>query len=140
MDGLTGVFEHTIDSKNRLFIPARLREELGESFHLAMGIDQCLAIYPKETWDRFREKFDSLPMSESQGLRPLFAYAVKCVPDSQGRIVIPQELRAYAGLEKKVVITGVSNRAEIWPAELWHERNQKITPAAMAACMRQMGF
>ena len=140
MNGLTGLFEHNIDSKNRLFIPAKLREELGESFHLAMGTDQCLAIYPKETWDRFREKFDALPMSESQSLRPLFAYATRCEPDSQGRIVVPQPLRQYAGLGKEVVIVGVSNRAEIWSAELWRQRNEEITPAMMAACMAKLGF
>ena len=93
-------------AKGRLFIPAKLREELGVTFYLAMGVDACLAIYPQSTWDRFTEKFSSLPMSQSKAMRPLFANAAKCELDSQGRIVIPQKLRRYAGLDKDVVIGG----------------------------------
>lgn len=87
---MTGTYEHSIDAKGRLFIPARLREELGVTFYLAMGVDACLAIYPQASWDRFTEKFASLPMSQSKAMRPLFANAAKCEPDSQGRIVIPR--------------------------------------------------
>ena len=97
MGSVTGTYEHSIDAKGRLFIPAKLREELGDTFYLAMGVDTCLAIYPQESWDRFTEKFASLPVSKSKDMRSLFANAVKCVPDSQGRIVIPQRLRTYAG-------------------------------------------
>lgn len=87
---MTGTYEHSIDAKGRLFIPAKLREELGVTFYLAMGVDECLAIYPQETWNRFTEKFASLPMSQSAAMRPLFANASKCELDSQGRIVIPR--------------------------------------------------
>ena len=89
---MTGTYEHSIDAKGRLFIPAKLREELGVTFYLAMGVDECLAIYPQETWNRFTEKFASLPMSQSAAMRPLFANASKCELDSQGRIVIPHTL------------------------------------------------
>ena len=106
---MTGTYEHSIDAKGRLFIPAKLREELGVTFYLAMGIDTCLAIYPQSTWDRFTEKFASLPMTQSKVMRPLFANAVKCELDSQGRIVIPQKLRKYAKLEKDAVILGVND-------------------------------
>ena len=101
---MTGTYEHSIDAKGRLFIPAKLREELGAVFYLAMGVDACLAIYPQATWDRFTEKFASLPMSQSKAMRPLFANAARCELDNQGRIVIPQKLRRYAGLEKDAVI------------------------------------
>lgn len=104
MGSVTGTYEHSIDAKGRLFIPAKLREELGASFYLAMGVDTCLAVYPQESWDRFTEKFASLPVSKSKAMRSLFANAVKCVPDSQGRIVLPQRLRKYADLGKDVVI------------------------------------
>lgn len=67
---MTGTYEHSIDAKGRLFIPAKLREELGVTFYLAMGVDECLAIYPQETWNRFTEKFASLPMSQSAAMRP----------------------------------------------------------------------
>ena len=138
---MTGTNEHSIDAKGRLFIPAKLREELGVSFHLAMGVDSCLAIYPQETWDRFTEKFASLPMSQSKAMRPLFANASKCELDSQGRIVVPQKLRKYAGLEKDVVIIGVNDRAEIWSADVWNaQEEEEMTPEKMSACMEALGF
>lgn len=138
---MTGTYEHNLDAKGRLFIPAKLREELGSAFYLAMGVDACLAIYPQATWDRFTEKFASLPMSQSKVMRPLFANAVKCEPDSQGRIVVPQKLRKYAGLEKDVVILGVHNRAEIWSAAAWQaQEEEEMTPEKMSACMEALGF
>ena len=138
---MTGTYEHSIDAKGRLFIPAKLREELGVTFYLAMGVDECLAIYPQETWNRFTEKFASLPMSQSAAMRPLFANASKCELDSQGRIVIPQKLRKYAGLEKDAVIIGVNDRAEIWSAETWDAREEEeMTPEKMKACLAALGF
>ena len=138
---MTGTYEHSIDAKGRLFIPAKLREELGVTFYLAMGVDECLAIYPQETWNRFTEKFASLPMSQSAAMRPLFANASKCELDSQGRIVIPQKLRQYAGLEKDAVIIGVNDRAEIWSAETWNAREEEeMTPEKMKACLAALGF
>jgi len=138
---MTGTYEHSIDAKGRLFIPAKLREELGVTFYLAMGVDECLATYPQETWNRFTEKFASLPMSQSAAMRPLFANASKCELDSQGRIVIPQKLRKYAGLEKDAVIIGVNDRAEIWSAETWNAREEEeMTPEKMKACLAALGF
>ena len=138
---MTGTYEHSIDAKGRLFIPAKPREELGVTFYLAMGVDECLAIYPQETWNRFTEKFASLPMSQSAAMRPLFANASKCELDSQGRIVIPQKLRKYAGLEKDAVIIGVNDRAEIWSAETWNAREEEeMTPEKMKACLAALGF
>ena len=138
---MTGTYEHSIDAKGRLFIPAKLREELGVTFYLARGVDECLAIYPQETWNRFTEKFASLPMSQSAAMRPLFANASKCELDSQGRIVIPQKLRKYAGWEKDAVIIGVNDRAEIWSAETWNAREEEeMTPEKMKACLAALGF
>ena len=137
---MTGTYEHSIDAKSRLFIPAKLREELGTTFYLTMGIDACLAVYPQESWNVFTEKFASLPMSQSRVMRPLFANAVKCEPDTQGRIVLPQRLRKYAGLEKDAVIIGVHNRAEIWSAEKWNETEEEMTPEKMAAIMESLEF
>ena len=138
---MTGTYEHAIDAKGRLFIPAKLREELGVSFYLAMGVDACLAIYPQETWNRFTEKFASLPMSVSKSMRTLFANAAKCELDSQGRIVVPPKLRKYAKLDKDVVIIGVSDRAEIWAAETWNaQEEEEMTPEKMSACMEALGF
>ena len=139
--GVTGTYEHSIDGKGRLFIPAKLREELGITFYLAMGVDACLAIYPQSTWDRFTEKFAALPMSQSKAMRTLFANTAKCELDSQGRIVIPQKLRSYAGLDKDVVIIGVNDRAEIWSADAWRAQEEEaMTPEKMSACMELLGF
>ena len=138
---MTGTYEHSIHAKGRLFIPAKLREELGVTFYLAMGVDECLAIYPQETWNRFAEKFASLPMSQSAAMRPLFANASKCELDSQGRNGITKKLRKYAGLEKDAVIIGVNDRAEIWSAETWNAREEEeMTPEKMKACLAALGF
>lgn len=138
---MTGTYEHNIDAKGRLFIPARLREELGVTFYLAPGIDACLSVYPQQSWDRFTEKFASLPMSQSAAMRPFFANAAKCEPDSQGRILVPQKLRAYAGLDKDVVILGVNDRAEIWGQDEWRKREEEtMSPEKMRACMELLGF
>ena len=107
---MTGQYQHSIDAKGRVFIPAKLREELGETFYVTMGMDSCLSVYSDASWAKFTEKFESLPYTKTKAMRPLFANAAKCEPDSQGRILLPQKLRAYAGLDKDVVIIGVSNR------------------------------
>ena len=128
---VTGQYQHTIDAKGRLFIPAKLREEL----------DSCLSIYSDASWARFTEKFESLPYTKTKAMRPLFANAAKCEPDAQGRIVLPQKLRAYAHLEKDVVVIGVSNRAEIWNAEKWAEiEAEELNPENLAAVMEELGF
>ena len=138
---MTGTYKHNIDAKGRLAIPSKLRDELGSVFYLAMGVDACLAVYPQSTWDRFTEKFASLPMSQSKKMRSLFANAARCELDSQGRIVIPQKLKKYAGIEKDVVIIGVHDRAEIWAAEKWAaEEEEEMTPEKMAQCMAELGF
>ena len=138
---MTGTYEHSIDAKGRLFIPAKLREELGSAFYLAMGVDACLAIYPQSTWDRFTEKFASLPMSQSKAMRPLFANAAKCEPDAQGRILIPAKLREYAALEREVVINGASKCVELWNPERWAPIEAAgLDPENLAAAMEELGF
>lgn len=138
MNSVTGTYEHSIDAKGRLFVPAKLREDLGSVCYLTMGVDDCLAIYPLESWQVFTDKFAALPMSKSRLMRPLFANAVKCEPDSQGRIVIPQTLRNYAGLQKEVAIIGVHNRAEIWDAEKWRLSQEEMTPEKMAELLESL--
>ena len=138
---MTGQYQHSIDAKGRVFIPAKLREELGETFYVTMGMDSCLSVYSDASWAKFTEKFESLPYTKTKAMRPLFANAAKCEPDSQGRILLPQKLRAYAGLDKDVVIIGVNDRAEIWAADAWNaQEEEEMTPEKMAACMAQLGF
>ena len=138
---MTGQYQHTVDAKGRLFIPAKLREELGETFYVTMGMDGCLSVYSDESWAKFTEKFESLPYTRTKAMRPLFANAAKCEPDAQGRILLPAKLRAYAGLQKDVVVIGVSNRAEIWDAEKWYAvEAEELNPENMGAVMEELGF
>ncbi len=138
---VTGTNQHTIDAKGRLAIPAKLREELGDTFYVTIGPDPCLTIYSNASWERLTARFDQLPYSKARALRPLFSNAVKCEPDSQGRILIPQKLRDYAHLKKDVSVIGVSSRAEIWDSATWQElERQELESGNMLAAMEELDF
>lgn len=138
---MTGQYAHNIDAKGRLFIPARLREELGQTFHVTVGMDHCLSIYSDESWAAFTDKVRSLPYSKAKALRPLFANAVDCEPDGQGRILIPAKLREYADLQKEVVVIGSFDRAEIWDAERWAAvENDAFASGELESAMAEMGL
>ena len=111
---MTGEYHHTLDSKGRLFIPSKLREELGDVFYVTLSPDKCLSAYSAESWKAFTEKVNAMPYVKQRKMRPLFAYAAKCELDSQGRILIPQNLREFAGLKKNVTVIGCNNHAEFW--------------------------
>ena len=140
VDSITGTYERNLDAKDRLMLPAKLQGELGDVCYLTMGIDKCLALYPEESWKVFTDRFAALPVTQSRRMRPLFANAVKCKPDSQGRIQIPQRLQQYAGITKDVAIIGVHNRAELWDAETWRQNDEEMTPEKMAALMEEMEY
>ncbi|MDK2887692.1 MraZ protein [Desulfofundulus australicus DSM 11792] len=123
-----GEYRHTIDAKGRLIIPARFREGLGEKFVLTKGLDGCLFAYPPQEWAEMENKMRSLPLTRADArafVRFFFAGACECEIDKQGRILIPGNLREYAGIEKDVVIIGVSVRVEIWSAERWEAYNSQ---------------
>ena len=136
-----GQYRHTLDAKGRLFVPSKLRDELGEAFYVTLGLDHCLSVYTEAGWQSILDKYNALPISQARKMRFLFANAAKCEPDAQGRILLPQKLRAYAGLEKDVVVIGVSNRAEIWNAERWAALEEaELNPENLAAVMEELGF
>ena len=138
---MTGQYAHNIDAKGRLFIPARLREELGQTFHVTVGMDHCLSIYSDESWAAFTDKVRSLPYSKAKALRPLFANAIDCEPDGQGRILIPAKLREYANLQKEVVVIGSFDRVEIWNAERWaREEAMAFESGSLEQAMEEMGL
>ncbi len=137
---ITGTFQRSLDTKDRLMLPAKLQDDLGPECYLTMGIDRCLALYPQWRWEKFTEKFSSLPMNQSKLMRPLFANAVKCRPDSQGRITIPPRLQQYAGITKDVAIIGVSDRAELWDAAAWQDSDEEMTPEKMSELMAALDF
>ncbi|HHY60588.1 MAG TPA: division/cell wall cluster transcriptional repressor MraZ [Clostridia bacterium] len=119
-----GEYQHTIDSKGRVSIPARFREELGELFVITKGLDNSLFVYPMEEWRRLEQKLKSLPFTRADArafARFFFSGAVECELDKQGRVLLPQVLREHARINKDVVIIGVSTRIEIWAKEVWEE-------------------
>ncbi len=138
---MTGQYAHNIDAKGRLFIPARLREELGQTFHVTIGLDHCLSIYSDENWNVLVEKIHEMPYNKARGLRVLSANAVDCEPDAQGRILIPAKLREYAGLQKEVVVIGSFDRAEIWNAERWaREEAMAFESGSLEQAMEELGL
>lgn len=117
-----GEYQHTLDTKGRLIIPARFREELGEKFVVTRGLDNCLFVYPLSEWSILEEKLKSLPLTKADArrfVRFLFSGATECQLDKQGRINLPVNLRQYAHIDKDVVVIGVSTRVEIWASEVW---------------------
>ena len=119
-----GEYNHTIDAKGRLIVPAKFREILGDNFIVTKGLDGCLFVYPNDEWTRFEEKLKSLPLTiknARQFTRFFLAGAAACEVDKQGRILLPQVLREFACLEKDVVLVGVASRIEIWSRERWDE-------------------
>ncbi|MGM9648666.1 MAG: division/cell wall cluster transcriptional repressor MraZ [Butyricicoccaceae bacterium] len=138
---MKGEYQHSLDAKGRLFIPAKLREELGGCFVVTKGLDGCLFVYAQEEWEQLEAKINSLPMSKSRDLQRFFLSSAADVnPDKQGRILLPNTLRRYAKLEKDVTIIGVSRRAEIWSTQVWEEYNEKITAADVEQAMEELGF
>ena len=121
-----GEYNHTIDAKGRLIIPAKFRETLGEEFVVTKGLDGCLFVYDNKEWSAFEEKLKSLPLTNKdarQFVRFFLAGATQAEVDKQGRILIPGVLREFAGLEKDVVLVGVASKIEIWSKERWDEAN-----------------
>lgn len=138
---MTGEYQHTLDTKGRLSIPARLREELGNVFYVTLSMDKCLSAYSAESWRKFSDKVNEMPYVKQRKMRPLFAYAAKCEIDAQGRILLPQNLRDYAGLIKNVTVVGSNNHAEFWDSESWAEINKlETTPENIAAVMEELEF
>ena len=110
---LTGEYNHSIDSKGRLIIPAKFREILGDSFVITKGLDNCLFVYPDNEWKLFEEKLRTLPLTNKNArtfTRFFLGSAVEGVLDKQGRVLISSALRDFAGLEKEVVLVGVLDR------------------------------
>ena len=138
---MTGEYGHNLDAKGRLFIPARLREELGDVFYVTLSMDKCLSAYNAASWQDFTDKVNAMPYVKQRKMRPLFAYAAKCELDAQGRILIPQNLRDYAGLTKNVTVVGCNNHAEFWDSDAWNELNAiETTPENIADVYRELDF
>ncbi|MBZ2173667.1 division/cell wall cluster transcriptional repressor MraZ [Schnuerera sp. xch1] len=121
-----GEYQHTIDSKGRIIMPSKFRDNLGGNFIMTKGLDNCLFVYPREEWDVLEKKLRSLPLTNRDArafVRFFFSGATECVLDKQGRVLIPSTLREHAKLLKDAVIIGVASRIEIWSMEEWNSYN-----------------
>ncbi|NLY10373.1 MAG: division/cell wall cluster transcriptional repressor MraZ [Firmicutes bacterium] len=119
-----GEYQHSLDSKGRLIIPAKFRENIGEGAVITRGLDNCLFLFPIAEWKILEEKLKALPLTKAdarQFVRFFFSGASECEFDKQGRITLPQNLRTYGEIDKDVVVIGVSNRIEIWSKERWEK-------------------
>ena len=124
---LLGEFNHNIDEKGRLIIPAKLREDLGDSFVICNGLEGCLFVYSQEEWNKFVAELESLPRMNKDARifkRYFFGSASEGSFDKQGRVLVPPSLRKNAHLEKEVVLVGVQDRVEIWDKALWEEKTR----------------
>ena len=116
----TGTYRHAVDAKGRLFIPVRLREELGETFMVTRGLQNCLRLYPMKEWEAFAAKIAALPETRAKDVRHyFFANAFDTSLDGQGRVTLPADCRRVASVEKNVVLVGDDTRLEIWDEERW---------------------
>jgi MraZ protein len=126
-----GEYLHTVDNKGRLIFPVKFRDMLGEKFIATKGLDNCLFVYPQDEWAILENKLKQLPLAKPEArafVRFFFAGAAELECDKQGRVLLPNNLREHARLDKDVVVIGVSNRIEIWGKEAWDEYNAKIGP------------
>ncbi len=138
---MVGKYRHTVDPKGRLFVPSKLREELGEVFYVTLGLDSCLSVYTEDGWQAITEKYNALPLAKARKMRFLFANAAKCEPDKQGRFLIPTGLRDYAGLKEEVTFIGQGGHAEIWDSEAYDAmERESLTPETLAAVMEELDF
>lgn len=137
-----GEYNHTIDSKGRIIVPAKFRETLGDEFVVTLGLDGCLFVYPNEEWKNFIIELKGLPGNkEARQLQRYFmAGAANCEVDKQGRILIPAKLREQAGLEKEIIFVGVLSKIEIWSKERWDGNNNYDNMDEIAEHMSEFGL
>ena len=136
-------YNHSIDAKGRVIVPAKFREELGETFVVTQGLDGCLFVFPNSEWQNFEEKLKSLPMANKDArkfVRFFLAGAALVEVDKQGRILLPSVLREFAALEKDVVLVGVGSRVEIWDKKRWEEATAFDDMDEVAEHMADLGL
>ena len=124
-----GTYYNSIDDKNRMIVPAKHRDMLGNSCVLTKGLDKCLYIYTKKAWETQIEKISALPQSRSEVrkfIRHMAAGAIECTFDKQGRISIPQNLKEYATISKELVTVGAITKIEVWAKETWENPSEAI--------------
>ncbi len=140
---LIGEYEHSLDAKGRLILPAKLREDMGDKFIVTKGLDGCLFAFSVSEWQNFEQKLRTLPISNKDARafsRFFFAGAIECEIDKQGRFLISSNLREFAELIKDVVIVGMDSRLEIWSKEKWQKCDDDISADEIAEKMEMLGI
>lgn len=130
---LLGEYKHNLDTKGRMAVPVKFRDQLGAGTIVTRGLDNCLFVFANKEWQALADKLMALPLAQANSrafVRLMLAGAVDVSLDSQGRILIPDYLRKYAHLKKDVVVAGLYSRAEIWDAELWGRYKEKTEGAS----------
>ena len=140
-----GTTYNSIDEKNRMIVPAKLRAELGSRCILTKGLDECLYIYTVADWEDLKSKISELKQGQKKVrtlIRHLFANAQECEFDKQGRIVISQELKSYAKIEKELVTMGAMSKIEIWSKEVWDapDNDNKMDMEELAEALEDLDF
>lgn len=140
---LIGEYEHSLDAKGRLIMPAKLRQDMGDKFIVTKGLDGCLFAFSQEEWLNFEAKLKTLPLSDKNArnfVRFFLSGATECEFDKQGRFLLPNNLRVAANLDKETVIIGVGTRLEIWNKETWDKCDEDISADEIAANMTMLGI
>ena len=142
---LIGEYEHSMDTKGRLIMPSKLKEDIGEKFVITKGLDGCLFVYSQTEWKNFEEKLRSFPLTNKDAralMRFFLAGAMECEIDKQGRFLITSGLREFAGLDKEVVIIGVLTKVEIWSKDKWlkYSEEENQTADEIAEKMANLGI
>ena len=140
-----GEYNHSVDTKGRMNVPAKFREDLGERFYMTKGLDNCLFMFPEAEWRVFEEKLKTLPLTNRNArafVRLFFAGATECTLDKQGRVNIPQTLRDHGQIEKDVIVIGVGTRVELWSETNWNAYNdpENISYDDIAEQMAELGI
>lgn len=138
---LLGEYKHSVDPKGRIAIPAKFREALQAGAIITRGLDSCLFVFTKGEWEKLAGKLMTLPLAKANSrafVRLMMAGAMDVVPDGQGRILVPEYLRKYAGIKKEAVVAGLYNRVEVWAVEAWEKYKSK-TEGASDEIAEQLG-
>lgn len=138
---LYGRYQHNLDAKGRIFVPAKLREKLGETFMAAAVMDRCVCLYAMDEWDKLMAGLAEMPMTKARKLqRHLSANAADVTVDAQGRILLPKHLLSYAELTKETLVIGAGNRAELWNPAAFEAESDTMTPDEVEAEFMALGF
>lgn len=140
---LLGTYNQNVDAKGRVNVPSKFRADLGQTFVIAKGLNNCIAIHPKEEWEKFMTDLLSESPTNRRKLQMFFAGgSSECEIDSQGRVVIPPALRKYAGLSKEIVVVGMFTHAEIWDKDSYeaYTDDPSLEPDKVEEAMREFGL